>query len=41
MSRVAIKGNRETNLKNRRLGLALAFLALSYIGAVIAFLIVK
>jgi hypothetical protein len=41
MTRVAMKANRETNLRNRRLGLALAFLTLSYIGAVIAFLIVK
>jgi hypothetical protein len=41
MSGVATKTNRETNLKNRRLGLALAFLTLSYIAAVIVFLIVK
>jgi hypothetical protein len=41
MNRVTIKANRETNMRNRRLGLALAFLTLSYIGAVIVFLIVK
>ena len=41
MSRVEMETKRETNRRNRRLGLALAFLTLSYIGAVIVFLIVK
>jgi hypothetical protein len=41
MSRVQMETKRETNLRNRRLGLALAFLTLSYIGAIIVFLIVK
>ena len=41
MNRVMIKTNRETNMRNRRLGLTLTFLTLSYIGAVIVFLIVK
>jgi hypothetical protein len=36
-----MKANSETNVRNRRLGLALAFLALSYIGAVIVFLVMK
>ena len=36
-----VKPNSGTTLRNRRLGLALAFLTLSYIAAVIVFLIVK
>jgi hypothetical protein len=41
MSKVAIRRPTEKNLKNRRLGLALALLILTYIAAVIAFLIFK
>jgi hypothetical protein len=41
MSRLEIKGAGATSLRNRRLGLALAFLTLSYIAAVIVFLIVR
>jgi len=41
MSRLAIKRTGAMSLRNRRLGLALAFLTLSYIAAVIVFLIVK
>jgi hypothetical protein len=41
MNWMSLKTYRETNLKNRRLGLALAFLTLGYIAAVIVFLIVK
>jgi hypothetical protein len=41
MSRLVIKRTGATNLRNRRLGLALALLTLSYIAAVIVFLIVK
>ena len=41
MNWMRMNATRETNLKNRRLGLALAFLTLGYIAAVIVFLIVK
>jgi hypothetical protein len=41
MNWMPTRTNRETSLRNRRLGLALAFLTLSYIAAVIVFLIVK
>lgn len=41
MNWIGIDTERGTNLKNRRLGLALALLALGYIAAVIVFLIVK
>jgi hypothetical protein len=41
MSKVAIGRSPERNLRNRRLGLALALLTLTYIAAVIAFLIFK
>lgn len=41
MSKVAIRRSAEKNLRNRRLGLALALLTLTYIAAVIAFLILK
>jgi hypothetical protein len=41
MSRVEIEATRKTNLRNRRLGLALALLTLGYIGVVIVFLIVR
>jgi hypothetical protein len=41
MNWMSLKTDRETNLKNRRLGLALAFLTLGYIAAVIVFLIVR
>lgn len=41
MSWMIIKANGGTNVKNRRLGLFLALLTLSYIAAVIVFLIVK
>jgi hypothetical protein len=41
VSKVAIKRSAERNLRNRRLGLALALLTLTYIAAVIAFLILK
>ncbi len=37
----AVGERTEAHLKNRRLGLALAALALSYIGAVITFLLFK
>ncbi len=41
MSKVAVRRSPDRNLRNRRLGLALAVLTLSYIAAVIAFLIFK
>ena len=41
MSKVAISRSTEKNLRNRRLGLALAALTLSYIAAVIVFLVFK
>ena len=41
MSRLMVNRSGGTALRNRRLGLALAVLTLSYIAAVIVFLIVK
>lgn len=41
MSKLAIGRSPETNLRNRRLGLMLAALMLTYIAAVIGFLIFK
>jgi hypothetical protein len=41
MNWMSAKTDRETSLKNRRLGMALAFLTVVYIAAVIVFLIVK
>ena len=40
MSELLMKSPTSVNLKNRRLGLALALLALLYIAAVIAFIII-
>jgi hypothetical protein len=41
MSKLAIGRSPEANLRNRRLGLALAALTLTYIAAVIGFLVFK
>ncbi len=41
MNKVAIGRSSEKDIRNRRLGLALAALTLTYIAAVIAFLIFK
>lgn len=41
MSKVAMGTSAEKNLRNRRLGVALTALILTYIAAVVAFLILK